>query len=96
MGANAFRANQGTLTFDTCVLRSYDAYSNTYNNHYGDTMFLAYSGRHGMHVTVTGCSLYSVYGNGIHLHNANNAVTLSVDSATSYTGTLVRVVSSAD
>ena len=90
--SNAFRANQGDFDFTSCTFRSYDAYSDKYSSHYGDALFFEYSGRHGLHVTVTECTLVSQNGNGVHLLNRNNAVTLTVDNATTYEGPLSKSV----
>lgn len=95
-GANAFRADQGDLTFTSCSIYSCDSYSNSYSSHYGDGVLLNYYGRHGLHASFVDTHITSVYGNGIHLHNANSAVTLSVDNATTYSGPLLKVLSSAD
>ena len=84
-GANAFRANQGAFAFYDCTLHSYDVYSDTYSNHYGDAIFLEYSGRHGMSVEVARSAIISEYGNGIHLLNRNAAVSLTVDDVTTFT-----------
>ena len=83
-GANAFRANQGAFAFYDCTLHSYDVYSDTYSNHYGDAVFLEYAGRHGMSVEVARSAIISEYGNGIHLLNRNNAVRLTLDNDSTY------------
>lgn len=92
-GANAFRANQGNFDFTDCTLHSYDSYSDSYLNHYGDAILLEYSGRHSLNVEVWNCALISENGNGVHLLNRNNAVSLLVyGEDMTYTGPLSMVV----
>ena len=92
VGSNAFRANQGELRFTSCSFSSYDEYSEKYNDNWGDALFLPYSGRHGMDVTVSHCVFYSKNGHGIRLMGRNNAVSLSVDSFSTFDCKLSSVV----